>query len=234
MISNALSAFLDRVYSQEEPEDLYLRVRVGDSRRKSELVHSNIDILPDSESMATTIQGYLEGWVWEEGDRCFIELMRAKKTNPLDVVAMLPEDIVELEEEEPEEFVEESAVKTLTSALVELTKDANHRASVSQERFLGAVEVMVDAQIEMAHAQAQLAVEKEDTPAWITALSAISPVFGPLVGDIAQKIQDKQEEKAEQIEDKTEGIPPDPTGSEEEKPPVSSSPRQPNPLDARG
>ena len=234
MISNALSAFLDRVYSQEEPDDLYLRVRVGDSRRKSELVHSNIDILPDSESMATTIQGYLEGWVWDDGDRCFIELMRAKKTNPLDVVAMLPEDIVELEEEEPEEFVEESAVKTLTSALVELTKDANHRASVSQERFLGAVEVMVDAQIEMAHAQAQLAVEKEDTPAWITALSAISPAFGPLVGDIAQKIQAKQEEKPEQIEDKQEDGGQEPPATAEDKPPVSSSPRQPNPLDARG
>ena len=94
-----------------------------------------------------------------------------------------------------EDYIEESAVKTLTAALVELTKDANHRASVSQERFLGAVEVMVDAQIEMAHAQAQLAVEKDDTPNWVTALSAISPAFGPLIGDIAQKVQAKQEEK---------------------------------------
>ena len=234
MISHALSSFLDRVYAQEDQDGLYLRVRVGEARRKAELVHSNIEILPDSESMSMTIQGYLEGWVWDDGDRCYIELMRTKKSNPLDVVAMLPEDVIEIEEEDPEEFIEESAVKTLTAALVELTKDANHRASVSQERFLGAVEVMVDAQIEMAHAQAQLAVEKDDTPNWVNALSAISPAFGPLIGDIAKKVQDSQAEKTEEIEDKTDGIPPDPAGSQEEQPPVLSTPRQPNPLDARG
>lgn len=237
MISNALSSFLDRVYAQEDEEGLYLRVRVGDSRRKSELVHSNIDIMADSESMALTLQGYLEGWVWDDGDRCFVELMRAKKTNPLDVVAMLPEDIVELEEEEPEEFIEESAVKTLTDALVKMSMDANHRASISQERFLGAVESMVDASIEMAHAQAQLAVEKDDTPNWVNALSAISPAFGPLIGDIAKKVQDSQAEKVEKVEEleaKPEGIPPDPAGSQEPKPPIESTARQSNPLDARG
>jgi len=233
MISNALSSFLDRIYTQEDPDGLYLRVRVGQSRRKAELVHSNIEIVPDSESMSMTIQGYLEGWVWDEGDRCFIELMRTKKSNPLDVVAMLPEDIIEIEDEEPEDYIEESAVKTLTAALVELTKDANHRASVSQERFLGAVEVMVDAQIEMAHAQAQLAVEKEETPSWVTALSAISPAFGPLIGDIAKKVQATQEEKAELIEDQAEN-PPEPEGSQEEKPPIVPSERKPNPFDARG
>lgn len=230
MISHALSSFLDRVYAQEDQDGLYLRVRVGEARRKAELVHSNIEIMPDSESMSMTIQGYLEGWVWDDGDRCYIELMRTKKSNPLDVVAMLPEDIIEIEEEEPEEFVEESAVKTLTAALVEMAKDCNHRATVSQERFLHAVEVMVDSQIEMAHAQAQLAVEKDDTPNWVNALSAISPAFGPLIGDIAKKVQDSQVEKVEELEDKTE-IPIEPS---EPKPPIESTTRKPNPLDARG
>jgi len=198
------------------------------------LVHSNIEIIPDSESMLEELRGYFEGWVWEEGDRCFIELMRARKSNPLDVVAVLPEDVVEIEEEEPEDYVEESSVKILTAALVTLTQDANHRASVSQERFLGAVEVMVDAQIEMAHAQAQLAVSKgEDEPGWIKALSAISPAFGPLVGDIAKKIQASQPEKVEELEDKSEN-PKEPEGSQEDKPAIVPSVRKDNPLEARG
>lgn len=228
-----IRAFLDRVYNHEEVEGLYLRLRVGTSQRKAKLIHSNIQIQPDTETMVEEIQGYFDGWVYEEGDRCFLELMRARHSNPLDVVACLPEDIIDTEEFEEEELVEESAVKTLTAALVTLTQDANHRASVSQERFLGAVEVMVDAQIEMAHAQAQLAVEKEETPAWVTALSAISPAFGPLVGDIAQKMQAKQEEKLEQLEDQAEN-PPVPEGSQEDKPPIEPSARQANPLDARG
>ena len=229
-----IRAFLDRIYAQEEVEGLYLRLRVGPSQRKAQLIHSNIEIMPDSESMVEEILGYFEGWVYEDGDRCFLELMRARKSNPLDVVACLPEDIIETEEVEDDDgLVEESAVKTLTAALVTLTQDANHRASVSQERFLGAVEVMVDAQIEMAHAQAQLAVEKEETPAWVTALSAISPAFGPLVGDIAQKMQSKQEEKVAELEDKTEDKP-DPDSAQENKPAIEPTARQPNPLDARG
>lgn len=231
----AIRAFLDRIYAQEDPEGLYLRLRVGPSQRKAQLIHSNIEIHPDSESMVEEILGFFEGWVYEEGDRCFLELMRARKSNPLDVVACLPSDIIETEElEDDDDLIEESAVKTLTAALVTLTQDANHRASISQERFLGAVEVMVDAQIEMAHAQAQLAVEKDDTPHWVTALSAISPAFGPLIGDIAKNVQAKQAAKPEEIEDKIEGIPPDPAGSQEDKPPIEPSARQPNPLDARG
>lgn len=231
----AIRAFLDRIYAQDEPEGLYLRLRVGASQRKAQLIHSNIEIHPDSESMVEEILGYFEGWVYEEGDRCFLELMRARKSNPLDVVACLPSDIIETEElEDDDDIIEESAVKTLTAALVTLTQDANHRASISQERFLGAVEVMVDAQIEMAHAQAQLAVDKDDTPNWVTALSAISPAFGPLIGDIAKNVQAKQAAKPEEIEDKIEGIPPDPAGSQDDKPPIEPSARQPNPLDARG
>jgi len=231
----AIRAFLDRIYAQDEPEGLYLRLRVGPSQRKAQLIHSNIEIHPDSESMVEEILGYFEGWVYEEGDRCFLELMRARKSNPLDVVACLPSDIIDTEElEDDDDIIEESAVKTLTAALVTLTQDANHRASISQERFLGAVEVMVDAQIEMAHAQAQLAVDKDDTPNWVTALSAISPAFGPLIGDIAKNVQAKQAAKPEEIEDKIEGIPPDPAGSQADKPPIEPSARQPNPLDARG
>jgi len=224
-----IRAFLDRIYAQEEPEGLYLRLRVGPSQRKAQLIHSNIEIQPDSETMIEEILSYFEGWVYEEGDRCFLELMRARKSNPLDVVACLPSDIIDTEElEDDDDIIEESAVKTLTAALVTLTQDANHRASISQERFLGAVEVMVDAQIEMAHAQAQLAVEKDDTPNWVNALSAISPAFGPLIGDIAQKIQVP---KTPELEETPEEPTPEP---ETDKPPVEASARQPNPLDARG
>ena len=233
----AFKAFLDRTYSQEEQEGLYLRLRVGTSQRKSQLIHSNIDILPDSESMLEELYGLFEGWVYEDGDRCFIELMKARKSNPLDVVAVLPSDIIEMDTDEgPDEFIEESSIKTLTEALVTLTQDANHRASVSQERFLGAVEVMVDAQIEMAHAQAALAAQRgDDDPGWIKALTAISPAFGPLIGDVAKKFEAKQEEeKLVVLEDKTEGIPPDPAGSQEDKPPIEPTVRQPNPLDVRG
>lgn len=237
MINNAITAFLGRIHTvhagEEGIDDLYLRLRVGPSRRKSELLHSNIEIVSDSESMLEEIQGYFEGWVWEEGDRCFIELMRAKKTNPLDVVAVLPSAVVDIDElpDEGEEIFEESAVKTLTDALVEMAKDCNHRASISQERYLAAVDAMIDSQIEMAHAQAQLSVEKgEESPAWIKALTAISPAFGPLVGDVATKMQARADEKA--IEEKTE--------PEEEKepesadvPPVVATPRQNNPLEMR-
>lgn len=228
MINHALSAFLDRIHTRDDQDGLYLRVKAGASRRKSELVHSNIPIVLDSESMFMELQGYLEGWVWEEGEKCFIELMRARHTNPLDVVALEPADIIDLEDEDPEDYIEESAVKTLTAALVEMAKDCNHRATVSQERFLHAVEVMVDSQIEMAHAQAQLAVEKEETPAWVTALSAISPAFGPLVGDLAKRAQEaKPPEEPPKIEtEKAE--------DEENKPPVVASPPQPNPFDLRG
>ena len=230
----AISSFLERVNTQEDFEGLYLRLRVGPSRRKAQLIHSNIEILPDTESMLDEIQGYFEGWVWEDGDRCFIELMRARKTNPLDVVAVLPSSIVEIEEEEPDDYVEESAVKTLTDALVTMSMDCNHRASISQQRFLQAVETMVDAQIEMAHAQAELAVGKgEEEPGWIKALSAISPAFGPLVGDIAKKVQSSQEAKPEQIEGQG-GDHPDPDAEKSDQPAILPTPRKENPLDARG
>ena len=238
MINNAISAFLNRIHSvhagDEGLEGLYLRLRVGPSRRKAELLHSNVEIIADSESMLQEIQGYFEGWVWEEGDRCFIELMRARKTNPLDVVAVMPEDVVDIEPiDEGEELYEESAVKTLTAALVEMAKDCNHRASVSQERYLAAVDAMIDSQIEMAHAQAELSIKQgDDEPGWVKAITAISPAFGPLIGDIAKKVGDKVPEEA-QLED-TADSPPENEGPQEDKPPVLSTPRQPNPLDARG
>ncbi len=234
----AITAFLNRIHTVHEAQDdegeFYLRLRVGESRRKAQLIHSNISIIADTESMVDELKGYFEGWVWEEGDRCFIELMKARKSNPLDVVAVLPEDVVEIEpEDEVEEFAEDSSVRILTEAVVKLAEDANHRATVSQERFLGAVESMVDASIEMAHAQAQLAVNKnEDDPAWIKAITAISPAFGPLVGDIAKKMQEKPEIK-ELVEDSQTRA----TETEEEKaetPPIVASPPVPNPLDARG
>ena len=156
--------------------------------------------------------------------------MRARKTNPIDVVAFLPSDVIEIEDvQDDEDVLEESAIKTLTDALVTMSMDCNHRASVSQQRYLGALEVMVDSQIEMAHAQARLAVEKEDTPSWVTALSAISPAFGPLVGDIAQKLQDKQGTAPPVIEEK----PAPEEEDESDKPPIESTARQPNPLEAR-
>ena len=182
--------------------------------------------------MLEELAGYFEGWVWEEGDRCFIELMRARHSNPLDVVAVLPEDVVEIEEDEPEEYPEESSVRVLTNALVKLAEDANHRASVSQDRYLQAIDSMVDASIEMAHAQAQLAADKdEEEPAWIKALTAISPAFGPLVGDLAKKAADKKDEtKAlEEGEPKTEEEP-----VESDHPPIMPTERVQNPLDARG
>ena len=185
----------------------------------------------DAETLVEEVLGYFEGWVYEEGDRCFLELMRARKTNPLDVVAFLPEDVIEMEEEEDDDIVEESAIKTLTDALVTMSMDCNHRASVSQQRYLGALEVMVDSQISMAHAQAQLAVEKDDTPNWVNALSAISPAFGPLIGDVAQKLQDKKEEPAAIEENKPTETPPE---EDPDKPPIQSSARETNPLDARG
>lgn len=240
MINNAIAAFLGRIHTvhagEEGVEDLYLRLRVGQSRRKSELLHSNIEIVADSETMFQDIQGYFDGWVWEEGDKCFIELMRAKKTNPLDVVAVLPSDVVEMEDLDlPEEEYEESAVKTLTDALVEMAKDCNHRASVSQERYLAAVDAMIDSQIEMAHAQAQLGAQKEEeSPAWIKALTAISPAFGPLVGDVATKMQAQAEKRAIEEQEAAE------TKKEEqqqeegpEAPPIVPSERVPNPLEAR-
>jgi hypothetical protein len=233
----AIRAFLDRIYAQDEPEGLYLRLRVGPSQRKAQLIHSNIEIHPDSESMVEEILGYFEGWVYEEGDRCFLELMRARKSNPLDVVACLPSDIIETEElDDDDDLIEESAVKTLTAALVTLTQDANHRASISQQRFLEAVEVMVDSQIEMAHAQAQLAVDKDDTPHWVTALSAISPAFGPLIGDIAQKMQLPKPVELESSgnEHKPADKPAEESADPTDKPPIEPSARQPNPLDARG
>ena len=239
MINNAISAFLGRIHTvhgiEEGIDDLYLRLRVGPSRRKSELLHSNIEIVADSETMLQDIQGYFEGWVWEEGDKCFIELMRAKKTNPLDVVAVLPSDVVDVDDlEVADDEYEESAVKTLTDALVEMAKDCNHRASVSQERYLAAVDAMIDSQIEMAHAQAQLGAQKEEeSPAWIKALSAISPAFGPLVGDVATKMQAAADKKALEEKEDTE---PEDTDKEEaapEAPPIVSSGRVSNPLEAR-
>ena len=226
-----IRAFIDRIYSHDDVEDLYLRARVGQSQRKASLIHSNIQIERDAETLVEEVLGYFEGWVYEEGDRCFLELMRARKTNPLDVVAFLPEDVIEMEEEEGDEIVEESAIKTLTDALVTMSMDCNHRASVSQQRYLGALEVMVDSQIEMAHAQARLAVEKDDTPSWVTALSAISPAFGPLVGDIAQKLQEGKEDT--KVIEETEP-PAAPAEEDPDKPPITSSPRATNPLDARG
>lgn len=226
-----IRAFIDRIYSNDDVEDLYLRARVGQSQRKASLIHSNIQIERDAETLVEEVLGYFEGWVYEEGDRCFLELMRARKTNPLDVVAFLPEDVIEMEEEEDDDIVEESAIKTLTDALVTMSMDCNHRASVSQQRYLGALEVMVDSQISMAHAQAQLAVEKDDTPNWVNALSAISPAFGPLIGDVAQKLQDKKEEPAAIEENKPTETPPE---EDPDKPPIQSSARETNPLDARG
>ena len=226
-----IRAFIDRIYSNDDVEDLYLRARVGQSQRKASLIHSNIQIERDAETLVEEVLGYFEGWVYEEGDRCFLELMRARKTNPLDVVAFLPEDVIEMEEEEDDDIVEESAIKTLTDALVTMSMDCNHRASVSQQRYLGALEVMVDSQISMAHAQAQLAVEKDDTPNWVNALSAISPAFGPLIGDVAQKLQDKKEEPAAIEENKPTEPPPE---EDPDKPPIQSSARETNPLDARG
>ena len=223
-----IRAFIDRIYSNDDVEDLYLRARVGQSQRKASLIHSNIQIERDAETLVEEVLGYFEGWVYEEGDRCFLELMRARKTNPLDVVAFLPEDVIEMEEEEDDEIVEESAIKTLTDALVTMSMDCNHRASVSQQRYLGALEVMVDSQIEMAHAQARLAVEKEDTPSWVTALSAISPAFGPLVGDIAQKLQEGKQDPKVIEETEPPAAPPD---EDPDKPPITSSPRATNPLE---
>ena len=233
----AFKAFLDRTYNQEEQEGLYLRLRVGTSQRKSQLIHSNIDILPDSESMLEELYGLFEGWVYEEGDRCFIELMKARKSNPIDVVAVLPSDIIEMDTDEgPDEFMEESSIKTLTDALVTMSMDANHRASISQQRFLQAIESSQEFYIEMAHAQAALSVSAgSEDPAWVKAISAISPAFGPLIGDVAKKFEAKQEEmKMAEIEGETEGIPPDPAGSQEDKPPIEPTVHQPNPLDVRG
>ena len=226
-----IRAFIDRIYNQEDLENMYLRARVGLSQRKASLIHSNIHIEKDAESLLEEVIGYFEGWVYEEDDRCFLELMRARKTNPIDVVAFLPTDIIEPEEMEEDEVFEESAIKTLTDALVTMSMDCNHRASVSQQRYLGALEVMVDSQIEMAHAQAQLAVEKDDTPNWVNALSAISPAFGPLIGDVAQKLQDKKEEPEAIEETKPAETPPE---EDPDKPPITSSARTTNPLDARG
>lgn len=225
-----IRAFIDRIYTQEDVEEMYLRARVGVTQRKAHLIHSNIQIERDAETLVEEILGYFEGWVYEEDDKCFLELMRARKTNPIDVVAFLPADVIDMDEiEDDGEILEESAIKTLTDALVTLTHDANHRASVSQTRFLSAVEVMVDAQIEMAHAQARLAVEKEETPSWVTALSAISPAFGPLVGDIAQKLQDTKAEPTPIIEEKA--APEEEAG---DKPPIEPTPRIDNPLASRG
>lgn len=226
-----IRAFIDRIYSNEDIETLYLRARVGHTQRKAQLIHSNIQIDTDAESLVEEVLSYFEGWVYEEDDKCFLELMRARKTNPIDVVAFLPADVIDMEEEEEEVILEEgyaASVKTLTDAVVSMAADANHRASVSQQRYLGALEVMVEAQIEMAHAQARLAVEKEETPSWVTALSAISPAFGPLIGDAVQKLQDKKPEPVQAIEEA-----PQEEGPTEDKPPIVGTPRQSNPLEAR-
>ena len=228
----AIRAFLERVYNQEELEGLYLRLRVGATQRKANLIHSNIDLHRDTETMVEEIYGLFEGWVYEEGDRCFVELMRQRKSNPIDVVAVLPSDIVEIQDDDLEEEVyEETVVKTLTDAVVKLAEDCNHRATISQDRYLRALEVMVESQIEMAHAQAALSVSAgADDPAWVKALSAISPAFGPLVGDVAKKLEANRA-KGEEKEAESEAV--EAEDPEKEKPPLESSPRVENPLEIR-
>lgn len=232
MINNALSAFLDRIYSHDEdPENLYIRVKVGASCRKAELVQSNVPIIADSETMAQTLLGYLEGWVYEEGDKCFVELMKTRSTNPLERCAFHPSDVLDPEMEDEGEYVDESSVKTLTSALVTMALDCNQRATISQERFISSIQAQGDIFIELAHAQAALASSQgEETPAWVQALSGIAPVFGPLIGDVAKTIKAKQDEKAEEIKELEEI--PEPT-PDPDAPPIVASPEVPNPFDRR-
>lgn len=232
MIHRGISAFLDRIYAREEdPDDLYIRIKVGANARKSELIQSNIQIIADAESMLQALLGHCEGWVYEEGDKCFVELMKSRSTNPLERYAFWPSDLLDQEEEEGDDIVEESDCKVLTDALVTMALDCNERASVSQARFIQSVENYGDIFCELAHAQAEMAANKPDeSPAWLQALSGIAPAFAPLVGDIHKKVVDKQEQKKAELEEKKE----EETVTEDtDAPPIVASPEVPNPFDMR-
>jgi len=191
VISEILAGFCQRVSEIESDKVTYVRIKVGKSRRRADVVISGIQII-DAGQLCDELQGRLMSLRPEDDERIYVEAMVKGSTSCFDCLHLKPSDL-----EDEDEFAGDlggdpmaASFAALSGVVERLAINADLRASQSHERLLAALESILSLQAMAIEAETRLEYAGEEKQRG--AMGEAADIFGPLVPLVVEKLTGKK------------------------------------------
>jgi len=196
VLNQVLSSFAQRVSETDTEKEIYCRIKVGKTRRRSDVVISGIEVI-DAGQLSDELNGRLLSLSPEEDERIYVEAMVKGSSSCFDCLHLKPSDLDD--EEEEDEFIHAdpmaSGFAALSGVVERLAINADLRASQSHERLLSALTSILELQAIGIEAETRLEIQAETKQD--SAMSEAAGVFGPLIPFVVDRLSSgKTVEKA--------------------------------------
>lgn len=190
MLTEVLPGFCQRVSELESEKGLYIRVKVGKSRRRSDVIVSGIEVI-DAGQLYDELTGRLMSLRPEDEERIYVEAMEKGSSHSIDCLHLKPRDLEE--EEEDYEVIQDpmaAGFAALSGVVERLAVNADMRASQSHERLLNALTSILELQAIGIEAETRLEIADEKKTD--SAMSEAAEVFGPLIPIVVDRLSAKK------------------------------------------
>ena len=190
MLTEVLPGFCQRVSELESEKGIYIRVKVGKSRRRSDVIVSGVEVI-DAGQLHDELLGRLMSLRPEDEERIYVEAMEKGSSHSIDCLHLKPRD---LEEEEEDYAVIQDPMAAgfaaLSGVVERLAVNADMRASQSHERLLSALTSILELQAIGIEAETRLELQEEKKSD--SAMSEAAEVFGPLIPLVVERFSTKK------------------------------------------
>ena len=190
MLTEVLPGFCQRVSEVEGEKTAYVRIKVGKSRRRSDVIVSGIEVI-DAGQLHDELLGRLMSLRPEDEERIYVEAMEKGSSHSFDCLHLKPRDLVE-DEEEVNVIADPMAAgfAALSGVVERLAINADMRASQSHERLLSALTSILELQAIGIEAETRLEIADEQKSD--SAMSEAAEVFGPLIPFVVDRLSVKK------------------------------------------
>lgn len=209
MINEFVSKFAERVCEIETEKDIYVRIKQGKTRKRSDVVISGIEVI-DAGSLADELESRLSSLRPDPEEKIYVEAMQKGSSQCFDCLHLKPEDLFDRQDEELGGYPGDAmggAFTALAATVERLALSSDARCSQAQERLLSALTSILELQAIGIEAETRLDMASESQEK--SAMSEAAAMFGPLIPIVVDKLgAGKSLKPAKTVEEPQEAIAP--------------------------
>lgn len=191
MLNELIAGFSQRVSELETDRSVYVRIKQGKTRKRSDVVISGIHVI-DAGSLADELEGRLVSLRPDPDEKIYVEAMEKGSSHCFDCLHLKPDDLMDPDDEEfggVQQDAIGAAFMALAGTVERLAISADTRASQSNERFLAAMQSTLELQAIAIEAETRL--EMVDESAKDGAFNEAAGIFGPLIPAVLEKLSNR-------------------------------------------
>lgn len=191
MLNELIAGFSQRVSELDTDKSVYVRIKQGKTRKRSDVVISGIHVI-DAGSLADELEGRLVSLRPDPDEKIYVEAMEKGSSHCFDCLHLKPDDLMDPDEDEFDGVQQDAigvAFMALAGTVERLAISADTRASQSNERFLAAMQSTLELQAIAIEAETRLDMVEESTKDG--ALNEAAGIFGPLIPAVIEKLSKK-------------------------------------------